>query len=388
MLRLVSSLVFIAITIAPLSSTDASDSTAPVSASSSSDYQWRLPPGFPQPRVPDDNPMSEVKVELGRRLFYDPRLSSTGDLSCAGCHRQELGFTDGRKQAVGATGDVHRRNSMSLANVAYNLSLTWADPTIETLEEQLLTPLFGRHPIEMGLRREPADLAPLRADPQIGQLFRAAFPGDEEPLSFENLARAIAAFERTLLSGNSPFDQYWFQGHGDALTPSAQRGMGLFFSRRLSCSECHSRFNFSGPMRHEGSRPRIPELHNTGLYNLTDGAYPLSDQGLFEQTREPRDMGRFRPPTLRNIAVTAPYMHDGSITTLDEVIAHYAAGGRYLVDGPEAGPYAGTGHQNPWKSELLQGFELSAEETADLIAFLESLTDQTFLDEPHFGNPH
>ncbi len=345
-------------------------------------FSWQLPPTFPEPTVPPDNPMSEVKVQLGRHLFYDVRLSATGDVSCGTCHRQELAFTDGRAQAVGATGEVHRRSAMSLANVAYNRHLTWADPHLDRLEEQLLTPLFGRHPIEMGLKRDPAVLDVLAVDVELNQLFDAAFPNDPKPISFVNLGRALAAFQRTLLSGSSPFDQYWHQGQDNALSSAQKRGMKLFFSRRLSCSECHQGFNFSGPVNYRGHREN-PQLHNTGLYNLTDGAYPSSDQGLFETTGRAQDMGRFRAPTLRNIAVTGPYMHDGSIATLEDVIDHYAVGGRHI----RHGQMAGDGSKSPWKSDRLHGFVLTAQEKGDLVDFLRCLTDQAFLVDPQLAPP-
>lgn len=327
--------------------------------------------------------MSEVKVELGRHLFYDTRLSVTGDVSCATCHQQALAFTDGKAGAVGATGEVHRRGAMSLANVVYSLSLNWDGAQPMDLETQLLTPLFSQDPVEMGLRRSPGALDPLRNDARIAAMFRNAFPGDNAPVSVDNLAKALAAFQRTLISGDAPFDRYWNHGDEDALSPSQRRGMQLFFSSRLSCSECHRRFNFSGPLRHAGSSPRRAELHNTGLYNLMDGAYPDTDQGLIEQTGNPSHMGRFRPPTLRNIAVTAPYMHNGSIATLDGVLDHYAAGGRTIT----SGPYAGIGRDNPWKSEEVRGFTLSPQERQDLLAFLHSLTDDTFLQDPRFARP-
>lgn len=365
----------------PTSAT-AQEPAAGVDRPAAAPYGWQLPKGFPRPLVPPDNEMSAAKVELGRHLFYDRRLSGNGTLSCGDCHRQELAFTDGRRRAIGATGEEHRRSAMSLANVAYSLSLNWADTAPASLETQLLTPLFGRHPVEMGLQRSPAVLRRLADAPTVAR-FRKAFPDDDPALTFVNLAKAIAAFQRTLLSGNAPFDRYWNHDESAALSPSQQRGMQLFFSKRLSCSQCHRRFNFSGPLQHEGAEVRRPELHNTGLYDLGNGAYPSSDQGLIEVTGRAEDMGRFRPPTLRNIAVTAPYMHDGSIATLEGVIAHYAAGGRTLTSGPDAG----RGHANPWKSELLTGFTLTPEETSDLVNFLHSLTDNDFLTDPRFAAP-
>lgn len=352
------------------------------SSDSPARFEWQLPHGFPEPWVPADNPMTEAKVTLGRALFYDPRLSIDGEMSCATCHQQERAFTDGRARAVGATGEIHPRSSMSLANVGYNLTLTWADPRLERLEEQLLTPLFGHEPVEMGLRHSRPLLDTLAADWWTALLFREAFPGEKEPVTLDNLAKAIAAFERTLISGDSPFDRFFYQDQSDALSPAAQRGMRLFFSRRLGCAECHGRFTFSGPIRHVGSKNLAKIFHNTGLYNLDgDGAYP--DSGIQRWTREPGDMGHFRAPTLRNIARTAPYMHDGSISTLEEVIGHYAAGGRRI----DKGAYAGDGRASPLKSELLSGFEINAQDRAALLAFLDSLTDETFLQDPRFADP-
>jgi cytochrome c peroxidase len=199
-----------------------------------------------------------------------------------------------------------------------------------------------------------------------------------------NVLRALAAFERTLLSGNSPYDRLTFHGESDALSKSARRGMRLFFSERLQCSQCHGGFNFSGPVQFESGRRARPTFHNTGLYNLDGrGAMPADNPGLREHTGRRRDTGRFRAPTLRNITVTAPYMHDGSIATLEGVIEHYARGGRLLP----SGPHAGDGRDSPYKSELIQGFSLADDEKADLVTFLHSLADDDFLHDPRFKDP-
>src|SRR5580698_2053852 len=162
------------------------------------DYQWNLPKGFPKPYVPADNPMSAAKVELGRYLFYDARMSVNGKQSCASCHRQELAFTDGKARAEGATGITHPRSSMSLANVAYTPLLTWANPTIQTLEDQIPIPMFGVDPVEMGMAgRETQLLETVRQDPVYRGLFPPAFPGEPDPYHIKNVVKAIAAFERT-----------------------------------------------------------------------------------------------------------------------------------------------------------------------------------------------
>lgn len=348
-------------------------------------YDWGLPPGFPVPRVPEDNPMSAVKVELGRRLFYDKRLSGNGTYSCASCHRQELAFTDGLPAAEGSTGEMHTRGSMSLANVAYLTALTWGNPLIDTLEEQALGPMFGEMPVELGLAGlEDELLERLRAEPLYQKLFPEAFPEDAEPIRLANITKAIAAFERSLLSYRSPYDRYTYFGDPSGMSAAALRGRDLFFSERLECFHCHGGFNLSDSVEHDGTTFKEVMFHNTGLYNIDgEGAYPPRNRGVFEITGKAEDMGRFRAPTLRNIAVTAPYMHDGSIATLEEVLDHYAAGGRTI----ESGPYAGVGSENPYKSELVRGFELTAEEKADVIAFLETLTDEEFLKDPRYADP-
>jgi len=235
-------------------------------------------------------------------------------------------------------------------------------------------------------------LARLRAERMYLDLFRSAFPADAaegDPIRFENVLRALASFERILISGNSPYDRLVYQGDETALGEPAWRGMRLFFSDRLACSKCHGGLNFSGPIAFEDPGPRAPrapradrtveavkvELHNTALYDVDGrGAYPPGDTGLLRVTGERRDMGRFRAPTLRNIALTAPYMHDGSIPTLEEVLDHYAAGGR-----------AGTA--SPYRDPLMKGFQLSGEERRDLLAFLEGLTDEKFVTDPRLSNP-
>jgi cytochrome c peroxidase len=292
--------------------------------------------------------VSAQKIALGRRLFYDVRLSGNGTQACASCHQQRLAFTDGRARAVGSTGERHPRSAMSLANAAYSASLTWADPDTTTLEDQMLVPLLGEHPREMGLAgHEDEALARLRTDPLYEELFPSAFPGEGEAVNLANVRKAIASFERTIRSGDSAYDRLVWKDDRNALSPGARRGMTLFFSERLACSKCHAGFTFSGPVRWEGGPAAQPTLEDNGLG------------------------GRFRVPTLRNIAVTAPYMHDGRFATLDAVIDHYAAGGA----------------RSPDQSALVKGFTITKEEKADLIAFLESLTDAEFLNDPRLADP-
>ena len=347
-------------------------------------FAWRLPARFPEPLVPDSNPMTSAKVDLGRHLFYDRRMSVTQQFSCASCHEQARAFTDGREVAVGATGQPHPRNSMTLANVAYPSSLNWANPLVRRHEMQALIPMFGDNPVELGLTgEEEALLDRFRSDRTYQALFPAAFPGENDSFSVDAIAKALAVFQRTIISGNAPYDRY-LNGDRDAISESAVRGEALFFSERLECHHCHSSFNLSGSVQYVGKEFRDQEFFNNGLYNIGGtGAYPDDNQGLFAFTQKPEDMGRFKAPTLRNITVTAPYMHDGSIATLDGVIDHYAAGGRTI----ESGPYAGNGSTSPFKSGLISGFTLTAGEREDLLAFLRSLTDEAFLRDPRFSNP-
>ncbi|MBE9009213.1 di-heme enzyme [Pseudanabaenaceae cyanobacterium LEGE 13415] len=346
-------------------------------------YDWSLPARLPKPVVPADNPMSAEKVELGRHLFYEKRLSITGQHSCASCHDQKRAFSDGNAIAVGATGEKHPRNSMSLANVAYNSVLTWANPLMTRLETQALVPLFGEHPIELGMvGKEDQILALLRQDPNYRERFAKAFGRDG--INISNLVKAIAAFERSLISFNSPYDRYRFGGDKTAISDSAKRGEKLFHSERLECFHCHGGFNFSDSAKHERLAFSEVAFHNTGLYNIDNkGAFPPRNTGVYEITSQLSDMGRFRAPTLRNIALTAPYMHDGSIATLEEVIEHYRVGGRTI----HSGEFAGVGRNNPFKSHFISGFELTEAEKQDLLAFLQSLTDKTFITNPAFSDP-
>jgi cytochrome c peroxidase len=337
-------------------------------------YEWRLPPGFPRPAVPLENPMSAAKVALGRRLFFETRLSSTGGYSCASCHRPKIAFTDGQAHAQGATGERVRRGAMSLANVAYNPAFTWSSDRVRSLEAQMRQPLFNEHPVEMGLKKDgAAAVNALAADSSYGAQFAAAFPGEPKPLSMQHLIEAIASFERTLISGRSPFDRYVFDDDRAALSESAKRGMALFYSTRVGCAQCHSGINFTGEILYEGHTKARALFANTGLYDLDGrGAYPLSDRGLIEVTHRASDMGKFKVPTLRNVALTAPYMHDGSLPSLDAVLDHYVRGG----------------HKTALQDRRVRPFALSQPERVDLLEFLASLTDREFVENPEFSDPN
>ncbi len=348
-------------------------------------YVWDLPDWVPRPNVPENNPMSREKVELGRHLFYDRRLSADGSMSCATCHLQARAFTDGRAVSPGVNGEKGGRSAMALVNVAYLPVLTWMNPLLDTLEVQALIPLFGEHPVEMGMAgREQEIFNMFRADARYPGLFERAFPkeasqGPEALHSLSTLTKALASFERALLSFESPYDRYKYGNQSDAMSESAKRGEALFFGEKMECYHCHGGLNLTDNLKHE--RLPFPELgfHNTGLYNMDGkGAYPTKNPGIIEITGAAGDKGKFRTPGLRNVAVTAPYMHDGSIATLEQVIrSHYAHAGRA---GAKGAP-------NPMRSELLVGFEVSEQEVQDLVAFLNALTDERFLNNPGFSDP-
>ena len=347
-------------------------------------YAWDLPPNFPEPLVPATNPMSAAKVELGRRLFYDTRLSGNQTQSCATCHQQALAFTDGRTVGLGSTGQLHTRSPMTLTNVAYLGRFAWGNPLLSELETQAVVPIFGSEPVELGLKNMEGELlARLQAEPIYPPLFADAFLGEAEPVTVANVVKAISAFERVLISGRSPFDRY-SNGDPTAISDSAKRGHDLFNSEKCECFHCHGGFNFQDVIKYVGHPSVEARFHNTGLYNIGGtGNYPIGGQGIYELTGVASDMGRFRASTLRNIAVTAPYFHDGSAATLDDVLDHYGAAGRTISSGPNAGD----GSMNPFKDSLIKGFTLTAGERADLHAFFDSLTDDTFLTDPRFADP-
>jgi cytochrome c peroxidase len=339
------------------------------------------------PAFPSDNPPSPEKIALGRRLFYDQRLSGNGTQSCGTCHLQRLAFADDKRTPTGSTGQVLHRNSPGLQNVAYFSTLTWANGALRDLERQIAVPIRGDDPVELGVSDGLRDtvIARFDAEPEYRAAFAAAFPDSPSGATIDKIILALATFCRTLVSADSPFDRY-SAGDRSALNDAERRGLALFNGERFECFHCHSGTNLTvsyRDIRTLSGSIRYP-FFNNGLYNVDgEGGYPAYDQGLYDVTFDPDDRGRFRPPSLRNVALTAPYMHDGSIETLREVVEHYAAGGRLL----EGSDYAGDGRTSPLKSGLVRGFEATDAEIDDMVAFLESLTDQSFIENPSFADP-
>ena len=285
--------------------------------------------------VPADNPITAEKVTLGRKLFFDRRLSGDGTLSCASCHQPQRAFTDGRSVARGIGGARGRRNSPTLVNRAWGSSFFF-DGRARSLEDLALQPILD--PAELG---STADVVLSLARSSYRSKFRAAF--DAEP-SLEFIAKALASYLRTIVAGNSAFDRL-AAGNGAALTTSARRGLALFHSK-AGCGQCHSGPNLTDEA-----------FHNTGVAWRTG---VLTDQGRAGVTSAPADLGAFKTPTLREISRTAPYMHDGSLATLNDVIEYYDGGGV----------------KNPRLDPKLSALQLSPLEKADLAAFLKSLTGQ------------
>jgi cytochrome c peroxidase len=294
-----------------------------------------IPLGLPSERpVPKDNPLTEAKVRLGRQLFFDPVLSGDGTVSCASCHRPDHGFAGPEPRAVGAGGRRGSRNAPSLLNRAFGTAFFW-DGRAASLEEQALHPIES--PLELGSTVADA-VKRLRAHKEYPAAFRAAF-GDG--VSAANLARALASFERVLLAGDSRVDRFR-AGKFPALTDSERQGLWLFESRGR-CWRCHAGQNFSDEV-----------YHNTGV---GWGGAP-ADLGRHAVTRAEADRGRFKTPSLRGVAHTAPYMHDGSLATLEEVVEYYNRGG----------------NKNPHLDPLIQPLGLSKRDVADLVAFLKALS--------------
>lgn len=335
-------------------------------------YVWNLPAGFPQPKVPSDNAITVEKVDLGHFLFFDTRLSENETQSCSSCHQQDKAFTDGLSVSVGSTGENHPRNAQHLSNAVYNVRQTWVNPLLKKLEDQARIPIFGDNPVELGMKdRENLLLQRLEDDSTYISKFKAAFPNDANPFSILNVTKALASFQRTLISGNSAYDRFQ-AGDTTALSASAIRGKNLFFGEKAECFHCHGGFNFTDTILHTGTIFEEVTFHNNGL---DSSRFVSPNGGLYEFTKKEVDRGKFRAPSLRNVDLTAPYMHDGSIPDLLSVINHYSNGG------------SGDGTSNPNRDVFVRSFPLSESEKADLVEFLKSLTDEEFVSNPKFQDP-
>ena len=302
------------------------------------DYKLRVPSSFDSlPHVPDDNRLTRARIDLGRNLFFDPALSADGIISCGSCHKPDLAYADTVAVSAGVHGNLDFRNSPSLVNVAYRKTL-FREGGVPSLELQMLAPLGNEN--EMGLNLQDAVAAMNRK-----KAYRIlADKGYGEPLTPLVMARALASFQRSLVSSGSRYDAF-LEGDINALSSREKRGMELFYSEETACGSCHSGFLLA-----DG------QFHNIGLYET------YSDRGRARLTMNPDDIGKMSTPSLRNVAVTYPYMHDGSMATLDEVLRHYNAGGNM--------------HSN--KDLRVRPLELSADQLTDMKSFLQSLTDTVY----------
>lgn len=302
-----------------------------------------VPQGFPVLPVPSDNKLTAERIALGKKLFFDKRLSRTEEVSCGSCHLQENAFAEPKTFSVGIHGRIGTRNAPSLANLAYNTSFFW-DGGVPTLEQQAIAPILN--PLEMDMTMSEV-VDRISVDGGYRDLFQRAYGSAPTP---EYITKGIASFIRTMVSGNSRFDKHE-RGDKSAMNESEVRGMTMFFDETADCFHCHVGFNLTNN-----------SFLNNGLY------LDYADSGRMLVTENPRDLAKFKVPTLRNIALTAPYMHDGSRATLEEVIEHYNSGGK----------------EHPNLDPTLRPLELTPQQKADLLAFLKALTDEEFIRDPRF----
>lgn len=293
---------------------------------------WKLtiPLGLPHPKIPSTNPITEAKVELGKQLYFDTRLSKDNTVSCATCHDPSKGWSNGDKVATGIGGQKGGRSAPTILNAAY-FPLQFWDGRARELEGQALGPI--QNPIEMGMPLDEV-VAKLNQVEGYKQKFRQVFGTD---VTADGIAKALGSFERTILSGDAPYDR-WVAGDKKALSESADRGRILFFGK-AHCSACHAG----------------PSFTDHGFHNIGVGIKAEKpDFGRFDHSKQEGDKGSFKTPTLRDIARTAPYMHDGSLATLEEVVDYYDKGGE----------------ANDWLDEEIAPLKLTVAEKTDLVTFL------------------
>ena len=312
----------------------------------SSSFKLNIPDSVTPYIIPEDNPLTEAKIQLGRKLFYEKGLSLDSSVSCASCHLQRFAFADTARVSKGFQGDTGFRNSSTLTNVAFQTAF-FRDGGVFSLERAVHPPVLGEFEMNMNLTEM---LNRLNADDEYPRLFEKVLGSK---IDNKGIVQALASFQRMFISFNSPYDNF-IAGDSSALNAAQKRGLVLFRSERLNCAACHVEPLFIDN-----------QMHNIGLYT------EYNEYGRGRVTLKKEDFGKFRTPTLRNIAVTFPYMHDGNVKTLDEVIEFYKTGG----------------FEHPNKSDKMRAFDLSEHEKDDLIAFLQALTDSSFITNPQFSSP-
>lgn len=305
-----------------------------------------IPEGFPAIDFPEGNEFTQARWELGKKLFFDPIMSVDSTVSCATCHLPELAFSDNRAFSPGVENRPGVRNASPLFNVAYHPYFT-REGGIPTLEMQILVPIQEHNEFDFNIVLLAERLA---RDSSYQSMAEQAY--NREPDAFV-ITRALANFERSLLSGYSRYDQHFNYDLGEVLTDAELRGRDLFFSEKTNCADCHDGFNFTNYA-----------FKNNGLHENYE------DAGRFRLTNDEADRALFKVPSLRNTELTAPYMHDGSMLSLTEVVEHYNSGGK----------------NNPQKSSLIRPLNLTDAEKNDLVQFLKTLTDEAFINNPIFKN--
>lgn len=303
-----------------------------------------IPVGFPLVNFPSDNNFTKERWELGKQLFFDKQLSNNNTVSCASCHKQEFAFSDNVALSLGDNNAIGTSNAPTLANVTYHPYFTRAGG-VPTLEMQILVPIQEHNEFNTNIVEV---IEKLKQNSSFQKMAQTAYNRDVDAFV---ITRALATFERSLISGNSRFDEYYYKGKTTALNESEQRGYVLFNSSKTNCSQCHSGFNFTNYA-----------FENNGLY------INYADSGRMRLTQLAQDRAKFKVPTLRNIALTAPYMHNGSFATISDVIEHYNNGGKNHIN----------------KSNFVKPLLLNTQEKQDLINFLHSLTDNTFIQNKNF----
>lgn len=343
---------------------------------------FAAPVGLPPVPVPENNPITPEKVILGDKLFHDTRFSTTGKVSCSTCHERSKGFTDNLPVSEGINGLKGTRNAPTVINAAYLETQFW-DGREPDLENQSAQPFVN--PVEMGLKSHDPILEIIAGDPEYQVLFKKAFGKTGDQITMTEVLQALATFERTLIGGDTPFDRYYFGGDKTAMTPAEIRGFEVFVGQGR-CVSCHTieqtqalftdnRFHMIGvsanqmPQDLDELSAAVEEVKEKGTDIAVLSNPKTSALGRYAVTRDLTDIGAFKTPTLRNIELTAPYMHDGSHKTLEEVVTFYNNGGRLKETAPVP--------------ELLSGgirpLDLTERQQADLVAFMKALTS------PHFA---
>ncbi|GIX40280.1 MAG: cytochrome c551 peroxidase [Leptospiraceae bacterium] len=319
---------------------------------------------LPEVSIPKDNPQTKAKIELGKLLYFDPRLSGDGSTSCATCHDPNQGFAKSTEMSPAYPGNKHFRHSPTVLNSAYNDKLFW-DGRANSLEEQAEKPIAS--PFEMNMNYDLLEER-LKSIPKYVEMFKKAFPGEKEPITIKNIAKAIAAFERTLITPNSPFDRY-LRGEKNALNPQQVKGLEIF-KGKANCIQCHNGPNLTDNQLHITGVPKAKIEDDSQVQAVrrfvlkTGGIIDYEnydrDPGAFASTKDKKQLNAFKTPSLRNVAITPPYMHNGVFKTLDEVIEFYNNGGGDIRN----------------KDPKLKRLNLTKEEKEALKAFLHSLTGE------------